>query len=74
MREIGLKLEHIAPKTMIEHFKERENINGEVGWRQGVKGDVVIEEKPLAQTCEKHECRLMFDDMNEFYYCPLCEK
>ena len=74
MREVKLKLEDIAPERQLEEYKEKEGIQGDLEWHWDEDDrNFVISEKE-GKECGKHECQLMYDDKNEFYYCPICEK
>jgi len=74
MRKIGLKLEDIAPKNQLERYKEKEGIQGDLEWYWDDDDRNFVISESKEKECEKHECQLMYDDINEFYYCPLCEK
>lgn len=74
MREIKDKLEKIVPSSQLEEVKKKSGVKKDLEWHwDGGDRDFIISEAERRE-CEKHECRLMYDDMNEFYYCPLCEK
>ena len=73
MREIRLKLEDIVPKNQLEEYKEKEGIQGDLEWHWDENNRNFVVSEAGESECEKHECRLMFDDSNREYYCPICE-
>ena len=70
MRELEITKKGWSVNEIKDHFSnyyEENPIDA-----QGVKADIDFDTE--SEKCKKHECQLMYDDMNEFYYCPLCEK